>query len=208
MLHYLTFTGMKVKNTIVAEVSKKLNDASLLSNSSSQSLSTTPNTVSPDSSEEPVVKIEEELFLSYADTLKGSSHSLKDTSGQGKSWALPLVPIVPKQHYSATLDKLVGVYEMRLCNHQSLQVVTDKSLVQNLNLLQPDFAYLQWMKENASPAIADKSVTLSTDVEKYLDEAEQSLQEHMKAYYSIRRSLKPPTNYGLASNRHFLFLLD
>ena len=68
---------------------------------------------------------------------------------------------------------------MRRRNYQSLQVVTDK------NLVQPDFGYLQWMKENASPAMADKSVSLSTVMEKFLDEAEQSLQEHMKAYYQM-----------------------
>ena len=150
-----------------------MKEASLLSNSSSQSLSTTLSTVSLDSSEEPVVKIEEKLSPSDADTLKSSSHTLKDTSP-------PLAPLLMQQP-SATLDKLVGVYEVRLRNHQSLQVVTDKSLVQNFGLLQPDFAYLQWMRGNASSAMADESVSLSTTVEKFLDEAEQSL----KTYYQM-----------------------
>ena len=166
------------KKAIISEVSKKLKEASRVSSSSSPSLWAMMATFPEEPAEISVV-------ITRKKGTSCSAASSKDSSVTDW-WNVPLEPIIPKQRHCATFDKLVGLYEKGLRNHQSLQVLADKSLVQNFGLVH--FGYLQWMEGNASPTMADKSVTLSTVVEKFSKEAEQSLREaqkHMEAYYQI-----------------------
>ena len=132
------------------------------------------------------VVIKKEPTSEISTSSYASFHSIDDNSSQEgsvKSWALPLIPIVPKVDNSTTFDKLVEVYEMRLRNNQYLQESEGKSLVKDSGLTKPNFCYLQWMRVNASSTLADTSASLSTAVGKFLSEAEHSLKEHMRAYH-------------------------
>ncbi|GAV00442.1 hypothetical protein RvY_11289 [Ramazzottius varieornatus] len=117
----------------------------------------------------------------------GSFHSATDSlhsqDSTLKSWALPILPSTSKQPHTATYDQLVEMYVMCLQNHQLLEGLSGKTLAKNCGLTQPDFRHLQWMKKEGSSDLAGKANNIHLSVAKFLDEAERSLQQHMRAYY-------------------------
>lgn len=84
---------------------------------------------------------------------------------------------------------------MRLQNHQLLEGLSGKTLAKNCGLTQPDFRHLQWMKKDASPDLADRANKIHFSVTKFLEEAERSLQQHMRAYYeSVEKAAEEKIN--------------